>query len=552
MEPGFLDTPIEFLKGVGPLRALALKNEADVHTFRDLLYYFPFRYVDKTRFYTISELEPEMPYVQIRGKIVAFELIGEKRARRLVAEFTDGQGSIELVWFQGIKWIKDKLKVDAEYVIFGKPGVFKGRYNISHPEIETIAEFQGGMQSAFQPVYSSTEFLKSKGLESRGIMKLVATLFQKITTEIPETIPAYIRSRMKLVSLSAALRNVHYPDNVENLKKARYRLKFEEFFFIQLDLMITRSIRMRLKNGMIFPKVGEKLHDFYNTRLPFELTEAQKRVVREIRKDLGSGSQMNRMVQGDVGSGKTLVALMSMLIAIDNGAQACLMAPTEVLANQHFNTFRKMLGDMKVTIALLTGSTKTSERKVIHETLANGELNILIGTHAILEDPVKFSNLGFVVIDEQHKFGVAQRATLHAKNTKPPHILIMTATPIPRTLAMTFYGDLDTSVIDEMPPGRKDIITIHRTDNERHKLHHFIREQIRQGRQIYVVYPLITESEKLDLKDLNLGYENLLSIFPRPEYQICCVHGRQKPKDKAEEMRRFVSGEAHIMVSTTV
>jgi len=547
-----LDTAIEYLKGVGPVRGALLRSELEISIVRDLMYYYPFRYIDKTRFYKISELNPEMPFIQLKGKFLSCEEIVAKSGKRLVADFTDGHGIVELVWFQGIKWVKPKIKADTEYVIFGKPSLFKGKFNIAHPEVETLSEYNAGIISAFQPVYNSGEILKLKGLDSKGIMKLVANMFADLQEEVAESLSPAIINKHKLMPLSQALRQVHYPDNIELLKKARIRLKYDELFFVQLDLLGTRALRMMEKNGFVFSTAGSKLHYFYNNNLAFELTEAQKRVIREIRQDFGTGQQMNRMLQGDVGSGKTLVAIMTMLIAIDNGFQACLMAPTEVLAQQHFASFTKMLGNMDVSCGLLTGSTKVSERRLIHEALKNGSMNILIGTHAVLEDIVEFKNLGYVVIDEQHKFGVAQRAKLHKKNSRPPHILIMTATPIPRSLAMTFYGDLDTSVIDELPPGRKPIFTLHRTDKDRHKLHHFLKQQIKQGRQIYIVYPLIHESEKLDLKDLNEGYENLLAIFPRPDYQICVVHGKQKPKDKQEEMRRFVAGETHIMVSTTV
>lgn len=553
MATSFLDTPIEYLKGIGPQRAEVLKSELGLFLFRDLLTHYPFRYVDRTKFQSIREVSEDMPYVQLRGVIESLTTIGVKRGQRLVAQFRDSSGTIELVWFQGHKWMADKLKTQTEYIVFGKPTIFNGRFNIAHPEIELASIADAKQRSAFQAVYSSTEKLKAKGFDSEGLRRLMGQLVFQITPEkVEENLSDELLQDFKLLSKSEAVRQIHFPDNNLLLQKAEFRLKFEELFFIQLKLLRLHHVNVKTVRGAVFSKVGENFNGFYNHHLPFQLTGAQKRVVKEIRTDMGSGHQMNRLLQGDVGSGKTLVAVLSMLLAIDNGYQSCLMAPTEILANQHFVTISELLAPMGIKIALLTGSSGTKERKQIHSQLESGELKILIGTHALIEDKVKFNNLGLVVIDEQHRFGVAQRAKLRDKGKVPPHILIMTATPIPRTLAMTFYGDLDTSVIDEMPPGRKPIRTSHYMETQRLRVLGFMREQIALGRQIYVVYPLIKESEKLDLQNLQKGYDDLVKEFPPPDYQISIVHGKLSSEQKDAEMQRFVKGETQIMVATTV
>jgi ATP-dependent DNA helicase RecG len=553
MSFNFFDTPIEYLKGVGPKRAELLKKELNIFTFGDLLNYYPFRYIDKSRFYKISEINNEVSYIQLKGRITSFKQIGQIRTTRLVATFTDNTGSIDLVWFQGIKWVKEKLKIDEEYIVFGKPVYFNGSFNIPHPDIDKVIDNQNQSEvEGLYPFYNSTEKLKSLGLNSKGISKITKTLIQSAKGLIFETLTDEIIFKYRLISRENAVINIHYPVSNDLLKKAIYRIKFEELLFLQLSLMQNKNVRIRKNIGLQFVKVGDIFNSFFKTKLPFPLTEAQKRVIREIRSDLGSGKQMNRLLQGDVGSGKTLVALMSSLIAIDNGYQTCIMVPTEILAFQHFNSIKKMLDDLPVVVEILTGSTKASARKNILNDLETGYINILIGTHALLEDNVVFNNLGLVVIDEQHRFGVEQRARLWQKNQITPHILVMTATPIPRTLAMTLYGDLDSSIIDELPPGRKPIKTYHFFDSSRLKVFGFIRKQIKEGRQIYVVYPLINESETLDLKDLMDGYYSLSREFPLPEYAISIVHGKMKAQDKDYEMQRFIKGETQIMVSTTV
>ncbi len=549
---GFLDTPIEFLKGVGPKRADLLRAEAEIFNFQDLLCFFPFRYIDRSRFYTIREVTGEMPYVQIRGKISDIQLHGKQRTTRMTATLSDATGSLELVWFRGFKWLKDKFKPGVEYIVFGKPALFGRVYNIAHPEIEPVTPGAINQSSAMQPVYNSTEKLRARGLDSKGIGKLLKTLLEFAGRHIHETLPESILKQSKLVSRETALREIHFPTNAQSLQKAQARLKFEELFYIQLNLLRQRMIRLEKTEGYVFSVVGEHFNNFFFNRLSFELTGAQKRVMKEIRSDTLSGKQMNRLLQGDVGSGKTVIAVMSMLIALDNGFQACLMAPTEILAFQHYESVSNMLSDSGIQVALLTGSTKQSERKTILSGLKEGSIHIVIGTHALIEDVVAFESLGMVVIDEQHRFGVAQRARLWAKSDTPPHVLVMTATPIPRTLAMTLYGDLDVSVIDELPPGRKPIKTIHQYDRNRLKVFGFMRDQVAKGRQVYVVYPLIKESEKLDLKDLNDGYESIVREFPPPQYAVSIVHGKMKPADKDWEMQRFVSGQTQIMVATTV
>ncbi|HPE55305.1 MAG TPA: ATP-dependent DNA helicase RecG [Bacteroidales bacterium] len=547
-----LETPIEYLKGVGPARADVLKKELGIFNFNHLLTYYPFRYIDRSKFYKIREINDDSTYIQIKGTILNIQKIGKPRSQRLVAMFRDESGITELVWFKGIKWIEQKLTPGAEYVVFGKPNLFNNRYNFPHPEIETVAEQQETIEEKLQPFYSSTEKLKSKGLDSKGIRKITKNLLVQVQGSIKENLNEELLTSLKLIPREQAILNIHFPTDPAVLEKARARLKFEEFFFIQLNLLKLKLLRLEKLQGNRFGVVGTFFNDFYQNHLPFELTNAQKKVIKEIRADLGSGKQMNRLLQGDVGSGKTLVALMSMLIALDNGFQACLMAPTEILAAQHYNTISRMMEGLPVQVDLLTGSTKAKQRKEMHELLQSGELHILIGTHALIEESVQFNNLGLVVIDEQHRFGVAQRARMWKKNTIPPHVLVMTATPIPRTLAMTFYGDLDVSVIDELPPGRKPIKTAHYYDKDRLKLFGFLKKQIAEGRQVYVVYPLINESEKLDLKDLQDGYDSMSRAFPLPDYAISIVHGKLAPADKEYEMQRFVKGETDIMVSTTV
>jgi len=546
------DTAIEYLKGVGPQRAEILKKELGVFTFGDLIYYYPFRYVDKSKFYKVSEINSDLAYVQLKGYIDNIEMIGGKRIIRMTARFRDETGSLELVWFNGFKWLKNKFNSNQQYVIFGKPTFFNKKYNISHPEVELPSDENTSIVFNLQAFYNSSEKLKSKGLDSKGISKIQKTLLTILQRKIPESLSGEIIQNLKLISREEALTNIHFPVSKEMLQKAQLRLKFEELFFIQLKLLKLKLVRTSKFNGHKFTIVGNYFNDFFHHHLPFSLTNAQKKVIKEIRSDLGSGVQMNRLLQGDVGSGKTVVALMCMLIAMDNGYQSCIMAPTEILAQQHFKSISKVLSEMHINVQILTGSTRSAQRKKIHEQLENGEINILIGTHALLEDKVQFKNLGFVVIDEQHRFGVAQRAGLWKKNDIPPHVLVMTATPIPRTLAMTLYGDLDISVIDELPPGRKAIKTIHFYDSDRLRVFGFMKKQIQEGRQIYIVYPLINESETLDLKNLMDGYDIIVREFPLPDYTVSIVHGQMKSSVKDFEMQRFVKGETNIMVATTV
>lgn len=548
-----LNTPIEYLKGIGPQRAELLKKELGIYLYSDLLFHFPFRYIDKSRFHEIREISEEMPGVQLRGIIDRFEIVGTKQAKRLVALLRDRTGIVELVWFKGHAWMANKLQVGGEYVVYGKPTDYRGRINLAHPDIELVNPGALLQMPAFQPVYNSTEKLKLRGMDSDGLRRAIAILLTQFQArDIDENLSGEVMEDHHLIGRYQALRQIHQPENAEQVKEAELRLKFEELFYIQLRLLRINKVRANTVKGFVFPRVGEYFNNFFAHSLPFELTNAQKRVLKEIRLDMGSGRQMNRLVQGDVGSGKTLVALMSMLLALDNGYQACLMAPTEILAQQHFQTFQHLLRGMDLDQALLTGSVKTKERKRIHEGLENGSLKILIGTHALIEGKVQFANLGLVVIDEQHRFGVEQRAKLRSKNSQPPHMLIMTATPIPRTLAMTLYGDLDTSLIDELPPGRKPIKTMHYMESQRLRVFGFMREQIALGRQIYVVYPLIKESEKMDYQNLQQGYDNLLLEFPVPRYQISIVHGQLSNEQKDAEMARFVRGETQIMVATTV
>ena len=545
-----LHTPIEYLKGVGPNRADLLKRELGIATYRDLINFFPNRYIDKTRFYKISELQRNSAEVQVVGKIVHLKTVEQKRGKRLVADFVDETGRMELVWFRGHKWIRENLKLNIPYVIFGKTNWFNGMFSMPHPEIELLSDYKQNLRTAMQPVYPSTELLSKKGITNRVIMKLMQEVMKQTGLKFSETLNEEIINELHLIPKPEAIFNVHFPKSQELLAKAQFRLKFEELFFVQLQLLRKNLLHKQKIKGYNFELVGKNFNSFYKEHLPFDLTGAQKRVLKEIRADMGSGAQMNRLLQGDVGSGKTIVALMSMFIAIDNGFQACLMAPTEILSVQHYNGLLELCKELKTSIYLLTGSTKTSDRREIHEKLENGEIDILIGTHALLEDKVKFQNLGLAIIDEQHRFGVAQRAKLWKKNDIPPHVLVMTATPIPRTLAMSLYGDLDISVIDELPPGRKPIKTVHRFDSNRLKVFRFLKDEIKKGRQVYVVYPLIQESEKMDYKDLMDGYESIAREFP--DMQISIVHGQMKPADKDYEMDRFVRGETQIMVATTV
>lgn len=540
---------IKFLQGVGPQRATLLNKELNIFSLHDLLYYFPYKYVDRSRLYYIHEIDGNMPYIQLKGQILSFETVGEGRQRRLVAHFSDGTGVIDLVWFKGIKYLMGKYKAHEEYIVFGKPTVFNGRINVAHPDIDPAKELTLSSMG-LQPYYNTTEKMKRAGLNSHALEKLMNNAFSLFQGTFPETLSSHVIEQHHLMSLDEALRNIHFPQNPEKLRRAQFRLKFEELFYVQLNILRYTKDRQRKYRGLYFERVGEVFNTFYSQNLPFQLTGAQKRVIKEIRKDMGSGRQMNRLLQGDVGSGKTLVALMTMLIALDNGYQACLMAPTEILAAQHYETIRQLLFGMDVRVELLMGSVKGKKREEILKGLLTGEVQILIGTHAVLEDTVNFSSLGMVVIDEQHRFGVAQRAKLWAKNVTPPHVLVMTATPIPRTLAMTLYGDLDVSLIDELPPGRKPIQTIHQFDNRRPSLYAGIRKQIGEGRQVYIVYPLIKESEKMDIKNLEEGYEHVCAEFP--ECKVSKVHGQMKPAEKDAEMQRFVNGETQIMVATTV
>ena len=540
---------IKYLQGVGPQRATMLNKELEIYSLHDLLYYFPYKYVDRSRLYYIHEIDGNMPYIQLKGQILSFETVGEGRQRRLVAHFSDGTGVVDLVWFQGIKYLMGRYKAHEEYIVFGKPTVFNGRINIAHPDIDPAKDLTLSAMG-LQPYYNTTEKMKRAGLNSHALEKLMNNAFSLLQGPLLETLSPNVVEENHLMSLDEALRNIHFPQNPEKLRRAQYRLKFEELFYVQLNILRYTKDRQRKYRGLVFERVGEVFNTFYTRNLPFQLTGAQKRVIKEIRKDMGSGRQMNRLLQGDVGSGKTLVALMSMLIALDNGFQTCMMAPTEILAAQHYETIKQFLFGMNVRVELLMGSVKGKKREEILKGLLTGEVQILIGTHAVLEDTVNFASLGMVVIDEQHRFGVAQRAKLWSKNTCPPHVLVMTATPIPRTLAMTLYGDLDVSVIDELPPGRKPIQTIHQFDNRRASLYSGIRKQINEGRQVYIVYPLIKESEKIDIKNLEEGYELVCAEFP--ECQVSKVHGQMKPVEKDAEMQRFVSGETQIMVATTV
>ena len=546
-----LETPIDYLKGVGPTRADLLKKELHIFTYGDLLHHYPFRYIDKSIVYKIADLTADMPFIQLKGQIIKFEEKGQKNSKRLIAQFKDETGILELLWFKGTRWIKSGVKLHTDYIVFGRPTAYKGIFNIVHPELD-LQEEEQQISSSLQAVYHSTELLNAKGLSSRAIGKLTKALLPLLNNQLEETLSPHLISKLNLPTREQSFSDVHHPKDAKALVRAQKRLKFEEFFFLQLHLLKLKLTRSQKSKGYAFENLGDGFNDFYKKYLPFELTNAQKRVLKEIRNDVRNPQQMNRLLQGDVGSGKTLVALLSMLMAVDNNYQTCLMAPTEILAQQHYQSIAEYLKKMNVKVALLTGSTKTKDRKLLHEQLEKGDIDLLIGTHALLEDTVKFKNLGLVVIDEQHRFGVAQRAKLWKKNDHPPHILVMTATPIPRTLSMTLYGDLDVSIIDELPPGRKEVKTLWKTDSSRLQILHFMKEQIILGRQIYIVFPLIEESEKLDYKDLMEGYNAIEREFPLPEFQVSVVHGRMKAEDKEYEMKRFVKGTTNIMVATTV
>ncbi|OYU83932.1 MAG: ATP-dependent DNA helicase RecG [Flavobacterium sp. BFFFF2] len=552
MTESVLHTPIEYLKGVGPQRGALLRKELNIHTYADLLRLFPNRYIDRTRFFKIQELVVSTAEVQIIGKIHHLKTVEQKKGKRLVATFTDGTGEMELIWFQGIKWIQEQIKLNEVYVIFGKLTYFNHQFSMTHPDMEVLSAYQSGFRPALQSIYPSTENLGKRGVSNKMVSKMMQQLFVESGARFDETLPEYLCKQQSLVSLREALIHIHFPKSAESLSQAQYRLKFEELFWIQLQLLLNNRMRKHKIKGHPFSQVGTYFLDFYNHHLPFELTDAQKRVLKEIRNDLGQAAQMNRLLQGDVGSGKTIVAFMCMLLALDNGFQSCLMAPTEILAQQHYQSLSTLAETNGLQIGLLTGSTKTAERKRLAEALLDGSLHILIGTHALLEDHVQFKQLGLAIIDEQHRFGVEQRAKLWKKNQIPPHILVMTATPIPRTLAMSLYGDLDISVIDGLPPGRKPIQTVHQSDSNRLKVWKFLRDEIAKGRQVYIVYPLIQESEALDYKDLMDGYESISRDFPLPQYSISILHGQMKPAEKEAEMKRFVEGKTQIMVATTV
>ncbi|MFA7115873.1 MAG: ATP-dependent DNA helicase RecG [Bacteroidales bacterium] len=546
-----LSTEIQYLNGIGPKRAKILASELNILTFRDLLYTFPYRYIDRSRIYAIAELDADMTYIQLRGKVRTMNIIGAKRGRRLVIYFYDDTGSIELVFFKGIKWIQEKIKANTEYIVFGKTSAFNGKYNMVHPEIDEVTESQMPYGSSMTGIYSSTDKLKNAGITIKTFSKFEYSFISKYLEQIHESLPAMVIKENNLCPLKFALKNIHFPTNMQALGQAQYRLKFEELFYLQLSLLKQKNVRMNESVGHVFTRIGDYFNTCFNN-IPYELTNAQKRVIHEIREDMRSSKQMNRLLQGDVGSGKTLVAILSAMIAADNGFQTCIMAPTEVLATQHYEGIFALIKNSSIKVELLTGSVKTAKRREIHAGLEDGSINILFGTHAVIEDNVKFKNLGFVVIDEQHRFGVAQRAKLRTKADISPHILVMTATPIPRTLAMTVFGNLEISVLDELPPGRKPVQTIHVTENQKDRVYSFIKKEIDTGRQVFIVYPLIKESEKMDYKNLQDGYEEITSIFKPPKYVTAIVHGKQKNEDKAYDMKLFVEGKANILVSTTV
>lgn len=552
-ERDILKTPIEYLKGVGPKRAEVFRKEFEIHTFDDLLHYYPYRHVDKSQIYHVSDITEDGAYIQLRGRVTGAQMVGQQRAKRLTAQFSDETGSIELVWFNGIKWVQELLQKKQEFIIFGKPTLYYGHWNMTHPElIDPNAKNESAVPMSFMPLYNTSELAKKKTLDSKALAKLTANLLPIVHNVIPETLPEDMLQNLKLMPLRDALCQIHYPENNQQLSRAALRLKFDELFFLQLKMLLQKQINIKKTKGHVFPVVGDYFNSFYKNYLPFELTNAQKRVIKEIRADLGSGHQMNRLLQGDVGSGKTIIALFIMLIARDNQFQSCLMAPTEILATQHYEKICKQVAPLGLRVEFLSGSTKTAKRRQILEGLQNGDVDILIGTHALIEDKVQFKNLGLVVIDEQHRFGVEQRAKLWRKSEIPPHVLVMTATPIPRTLAMTLYGDLDVSIIDELPKGRKPIVTKHLYEKDRLRLFGFMRKQIAEGRQVFVVYPLIKESEKMDMLDLMAGYEAMEREFPLPQYAIGIVHGKMNPEDKDYEMQRFAKNQAQILLSTTV
>jgi len=552
MKNDFFQTKIEFLKGVGPQRADILKKELGIFNYEDLLYHFPYRYVDRTQFYKCRDAQADLPFIQLKGQLKSLVTKGEGHKKYMAGRFADETGIVELKWFRGLRYLSTSLKLNTDYIVFGKPNEFNGAINIIHPEMELASEATHNLPTTLQALYNTSEKMKTRGLDSRSILRLQKTLLLQLPETLSETLSNEILSNHNLYNLRDALIQIHFPESFESQQKAAFRIKFEELFYIQLKLLFLKLIRSDKYKGILFDQIGNYFNSFYNEHLPFPLTNAQKRVIKEIREDCGSGKQMNRLLQGDVGSGKTLVAFMCMLMAADNGCQSCIMAPTEILANQHAETMSELVKGLGLNVALLTGSVKGAKRKKILEELANHEIHILVGTHALIEDEVKFKNLGFVVIDEQHRFGVEQRARIWKKNEQVPHVLVMTATPIPRTLAMTLYGDLDYSVIDEMPPGRKPVKTVHRNDTNRLQVWGFVKEQIREGRQVYIVYPLIEESEKMDLKNLQDGYEAICKDFPAPEYRASIVHGRMKSKEKDLEMQRFLRKETQIMVATTV
>lgn len=538
-----------YLPGVGPKKAEVLRKEINVVSWEDMIYYFPYKYIDRSKIFKVREINGNMPYIQLKGKISGYQAVGEGSGRRLTATFSDDTGSIELVWFRMLKQIPEMYKVGTEYILFGKPTLFGHRFNIAHPELETENKFYEG-EVGVQGQYNTTERMKNAFLHSRALQKIITKILENIKTPLPETLSKDIIDKTHVIPLDEAIRNIHFPKSADLLRKAQYRLKFEELFYLQLNILRVTKYREKRLGGLLFTKVGDYFNNFYKYNLPFELTNAQKRVVREIRQDTNTGKQMNRLLQGDVGSGKTLVALLSILLSLDNGFQGAIMAPTEILATQHYETIRELTAGLGIEVALLTGSTKKKVRETILPKVRSGEIQILIGTHALIEDTVEFGNLGLIIVDEQHRFGVAQRAKLWKKNTVPPHVLVMTATPIPRTLAMTVYGDLDVSVIDELPPGRKPVKTYHVYSEKRRNLYESVRKQLQEGRQVYIVYPLIEESEKMDLKNLTEGFETTKQIYP--EYNVCMVHGKMKPAEKEAEMQKFVSGETQIMVATTV
>ena len=552
VKENFLNTPIDYLKGVGPNRSEILKKEFQIFTFKDLLYFFPFRYIDRTNFYKIKEIEKSSSDVQIIGKFLELRFHNNSKNNRLIGVFTDGEKKIEIVWFRATKWIEKSIKLNTDYVIYGKPNWFSNSFSIAHPELDLLKDYKNKFIKGLLPIYSSNERILSKGITNKFFREILLNLINSSLNKITENLNKEINEKYHLITKYQALKNIHFPESQSMLSKSEFRLKYEEFFYIQLEFLMTNVSKKSKFKGFNFSIVGNHFNSFYNSHLPFELTNAQKNVIREIRKDFSSKAQMNRLLQGDVGSGKTVVALLTSLIAIDNNYQVCFMAPTEILAQQHFNSLNDSLRKINVKVEILTGSSSKIKRKDIFENLQNGYINILVGTHAVLEDNVIFKNLGYVIIDEQHKFGVAQRSKLWKKNNTPPHVLVMTATPIPRTLAMSVYGDLDISVIDELPPGRKPVKTVHRTDKNRLDVFKFLKEEISKGRQVYIVYPLIEESKKLDYKDLMDGYESISREFPNELYQISILHGRMKPEDKGYEMERFKNGQTQIMVSTTV